>query len=249
MPSPTITIAPDLAAAAVSHVASLSAVAIGARGEFRVAVSGGSMPKQLAGLVDLPLPERPDFSKWRVFFCDERCVPHDHPDSSFLACDAALFAAAGLSAASGTVFAIDPASAGDAAAAALAYEGALRSVFGADVSPSNPPVFDAVLLGMGPDGHTASLFPGHALLGETASLVAPITDSPKPPASRITLTLPVLNAARAAVFITGGAAKADALAAIFDPAVADADRLPAGRVRGDVTWLLDAAAGAGVPAS
>ncbi|RHY38738.1 hypothetical protein DYB30_012805, partial [Aphanomyces astaci] len=94
-----------------------------------------------------------DFSKWHVFFADERVVPLDHADSNYLACHDALF--------------------------------------------QHLPRFDVILLGMGPDGHTCSLFPGHVLLNESALWVASISDSPKPPPKRITLTYPVVNNAAA----------------------------------------------------
>merc|ERR1712037_506608 len=144
-------------------------------------MGGGSMPKMLRGLLAQSPP--PDFSKWRVFFADERCVPHADAESSYKACNDNLFKDAGLSIDGGQVFAIDEKHIGDAAAAAKAYDAALRGVFGEAISPENLPRFDCVLLGMGPDGHTASLFPGHKLLGEKSVIVAAITDSPKPPPS------------------------------------------------------------------
>ena len=109
------------------------------------------------------------------------------------------------------------------------------------------PVFDVIMLGMGPDGHTASLFPGHALLSETTGWVAPIEDSPKPPASRITLTLPVINHAARVVFVATGAAKQDVLKTVFDePEIG----LPSSRVRpawpGTLHWFVDDAASAKV---
>ena len=112
-------------------------------------------------------------------------------------------------------------------------------MFGAEISPVAPPVFDLVLLGMGPDGHAASLFPGHPLVDEVGSLVAPITDSPKPPPERITLTLPVINAAKAVFFVCTGAGKAENLAKILSGAEPP---LPAGRVKpaaGSLAWFVD----------
>jgi len=109
------------------------------------------------------------------------------------------------------------------------------------------PVFDVIMLGMGPDGHTASLFPGHALLGETAGWVAPIEDSPKPPPRRITLTLPVINHAARVVFVATGAAKQDVLKTVLDEPETG---LPSSRVRpawpGTVHWFVDDAAAAKV---
>lgn len=109
------------------------------------------------------------------------------------------------------------------------------------------PVFDVIMLGMGPDGHTASLFPGHALLSETAGWVAPIEDSPKPPPRRITLTLPVINHAARVVFVATGAAKQDVLKTVLDEPETG---LPSSRVRpawpGTVHWFVDDAAAAKV---
>lgn len=105
------------------------------------------------------------------------------------------------------------------------------------------PKFDLLLLGMGPDGHTCSLFPGHALLAEDKVLVAPIADSPKPPPRRITMTYPLINNARACVFAMSGAGKADMVKRILG----DGEQLPAGLVRptnGTLTWILDEAAAA-----
>ena len=102
---------------------------------------------------------------------------------------------------------------------------------------------DALLLGMGPDGHTCSLFPGHKLLEETSVTVAPISDSPKPPPCRVTLTYPVINNARACVFVCTGDGKKEIVADIFD---AGAD-YPAARVKpgnGELIWVLDSAAAA-----
>jgi 6-phosphogluconolactonase len=106
------------------------------------------------------------------------------------------------------------------------------------------PRFDLILLGLGEDGHTASLFPSHPLLRETVRWAAPVFDSPKPPPERITLTLPVLNNARDIVFIAAGAGKADALARVLG-SDATHDALPARLVQpyaGRATWFVDEAA-------
>mmetsp|Transcript_6579 Transcript_6579/g.21082 ORF Transcript_6579/g.21082 Transcript_6579/m.21082 type:complete len:174 (-) Transcript_6579:295-816(-) len=117
----------------------------------------------------------------------------------------------------------------------------------AAASPSEfaPPLrLDAVLLGMGPDGHTASLFPAHAVLGETGRAVTYVDDSPKPPACRVTLTLPAINAARLALFVVTGGSKATAVRAAF--AAQPDEPVPAGLVlaAGRTHWCLDELAAA-----
>ena len=144
-------------------------------------------------------------------------------------------------------------SVGDAPAQAADYEARMLTALGATSAAASPPSIDLVLLGMGPDGHTASLFPGHALLSETTRLIASITDSPKPPPQRITMTLPLINAARQVAFTACGTSKADAIAAMAgavssvaaDGALQDAGPLPAARVAptsGRLTWFIDTAA-------
>jgi 6-phosphogluconolactonase len=129
-----------------------------------------------------------------------------------------------------------PAEAPDLHAAALSYESELRLAFGA--RGDEPPAFDLIWLGMGPDGHTASLFPGSEALDETERWVVG-NWAPLPQAWRMTLTFPVLNAARAVIFAVEGANKADALRRIRE----GGSGLPAERVDGDhVEWIIDAAA-------
>lgn len=114
------------------------------------------------------------------------------------------------------------------------YEATIRDKF---KMPTGTPSFDLLLLGMGPDGHTASLFPGHPLLDVTDRLIAYITDSPKPPPQRITMTYSLINNARYSIFAVSGAGKADMIKTIFS----DKKDLPAGRVKAleKVYWLLD----------
>ena len=184
---------------------------------FTVAISGGSLPKLLAaGLEkegtagDLPAGY---FADLHVFYADERLVPLDHPDSNHAACLATLFGPS-RPLAEATLHPIDPTL--PPAEAARAYEAELAQVFGVTTGRrSVPPRFDLILLGMGPDGHTASLFPGHALLREASRWVAFIGDSPKPPPQRLTLTLPVLNAAHHVRFVCTGAGKSANLAKVL----------------------------------
>ncbi|XP_059608199.1 6-phosphogluconolactonase [Phlebotomus argentipes] len=116
------------------------------------------------------------------------------------------------------------------------YEKRIREHF---KEPEKTPSFDLLLLGMGPDGHTCSLFPGHKLLAETSSLVAPISDSPKPPPERVTMTYPLINEAKCCVFAMAGAGKAEMVRRI----IKDKEDLPAGRVKpADCVWIIDEAA-------
>jgi len=174
-----------------------------------------------------------DWGSTDVFWADERAVPPTDPESNYALARSLWLDPARVPA--GHVHRM-PADGPDLAAAARDYDAELRRVLG------ERPVVDLVLLGMGPDGHVASLFPGHALLGETSRNVAAVVDSPKPPPRRLTLTLPVLTAARLVVIGAFGTSKAG----IVRLAIEDAEsRLPAALVaRGAsrAVWLLDAAA-------
>lgn len=111
-----------------------------------------------------------------------------------------------------------------------------------DVFKSAMPVFDLLLLGMGPDGHTCSLFPNHKLLNETTLLIAPIDDSPKPPPQRVTMTYPLINNAKCCLFAMAGAGKAE----MIDRILMKKEGLPAGLVKptpGKLIWIVDTAAG------
>jgi 6-phosphogluconolactonase len=156
--------------------------AVRARSRFACAMPGGSVAEvffpALARL-DLPWPQV------HVFFGDERAVPPSDPDSNL-----GLARRLWLDAVPATVHPM-PAAEADLAAAATSYAAELRAVLG------DPPRLDVALLGMGPDGHVCSLFPGHPLLRDRTRWVAEITDSPKPPPRRLTLTMPVLSVARA----------------------------------------------------
>ena len=217
--------------------------AITARGSFALATSGGSFPKAFASALSWAagagLPLRTEL--WHVFYADERHVALDHGDSNHAATLAALCLPQPWWRAA--VHPIAPAL--PLAECAAAYEAELAAALPAGGA------LDLVLLGMGPDGHTASLFPGHALLlgaaGERRA-VAPIADSPKPPPARVTLTLPAINAARQVAFVACGEAKAALVGAIFGGAE-EARALPAARVAGvaATVWFLDAPAAALLP--
>eukprot|EP00451_Oxyrrhis_marina_P049183 CAMPEP_0204457908 /NCGR_PEP_ID=MMETSP0471-20130131/3120_1 /ASSEMBLY_ACC=CAM_ASM_000602 /TAXON_ID=2969 /ORGANISM="Oxyrrhis marina" /LENGTH=227 /DNA_ID=CAMNT_0051458421 /DNA_START=34 /DNA_END=713 /DNA_ORIENTATION=- len=191
-------------------VAQVADAAVRERGRFVCCLSGGSMPKFLAPLSKMEC----DFAHWHVFYADERCVPLDHEDSNHRACSEAFLS--GTSIPPAQIYAINACV--EPAQAALEYQESLRALF-----PEIPlPKLDVALLGMGPDGHTASLFPNHPLVQyEGPDWVVPIEDSPKPPACRITMTLPVLNAAANVAFLATGASKAEVIPRV----VADPDPL------------------------
>eukprot|EP01052_Picozoa_sp_SAG31_P035681 SAG31_NODE_4340_length_3340_cov_3.282012_2_plen_242_part_00 len=197
---------------------------------FTVAVSGGSLPKLLAaGLLAI---EGIDYSNWHIFFADERVVGLDHEDSNFKACDGAWFSKVGIT--REQIYTVDASLSAEAAAAT--YIDQMQAVF---KTGDALPQFDLVLLGMGPDGHTASLFPGHPLLEVVDRWVAHIEDSPKPPPKRITLTYPVLNAAKVVFFVCTGAGKKENLAVALGAAEGS---VPAGAVQpesGNLVWFVD----------
>ncbi len=232
------TIVPDAHAVCVAtadRFVALARDAISERGIFRVALSGGSTPRRVYPL--LLEPARRDAVDWgsvEFFWGDERAVPPDHPESNFGEAYSSFISQ--LPGARPDRVHRMPAEASDLNAAALGYETELRLAFGA--RGNQPPAFDLVWLGMGPDGHTASIFPGSTALDERERWVVG-TWAPALERWRMTLTLPVLNAARAVIIGVFGANKARALEEIRS---GDSD-LPAARVTGDqVEWIVDAAA-------
>ncbi|KAL1970477.1 hypothetical protein VTN77DRAFT_4121 [Rasamsonia byssochlamydoides] len=218
-------------------------------GCFRMAVSGGSLPNTLAKALLAPsngTPEdTPQFSKWDVFFADERVVPLDHPDSNYRLIKEELFDKIPKELGTPTVHTIDPnhVKGGDPTELADLYQEELMRTFAAKDSVRLP-VFDLILLGTGPDGHTCSLFPGHPQLRENDAWVVGISDSPKPPPKRITLTLPVVSHALSIAFVATGGGKKDILKRVFD--TEEGHSLPSGLVNthgGDkVSWFTDHAA-------
>ena len=232
------TVLPDadaVARATADRFISAAHAAIEERGIFRVALSGGSTPKRVYPL--LLEPERRnavDWSRVEFFWGDERAVPPDHPESNFGVAYGMLISQ--LPDVRQDRIHRMPAEAPDLGAAALSHESELRLVFGA--RGSEPPAFDLIWLGMGPDGHTASLFPSSTALGENERWVvgnwAPAQES-----WRMTFTFPVLNAGRDVIFVVTGEDKADAIRDIR----AGGSDLPAARVDGpQVEWIIDVAA-------
>jgi 6-phosphogluconolactonase len=188
-----------------NFIAETASTAISTNGRFCVALSGGSLPQMISQLHNQPDIQ---WDKWFVFFADERCVPLDHAESNFKACHQYLFRHVPIP--HSQIFAINPSlppelMAGD-------YQSRMEVFFG-----NNNPEFDLILLGMGPDGHTASLFPGHPLCGISHERiwVAYINDSPKMPLERITLTYPIINHAKKVAFVVTGDSKAQVITQMF----------------------------------
>ncbi|CAB0037041.1 unnamed protein product [Trichogramma brassicae] len=201
---------------------------------FKIGLSGGSLVKFLSE--GLPLVKT-DWSKWRFFFCDERIVSFENTESTFGLYRASLIGKIPIT--EDQFIKIDPQL--TAEDAARDYIKQMTLYF----PPDSIPRFDVLLLGMGPDGHTCSLFPNHRLLEETSLWVCPINDSPKPPPSRITLTFPVINNAKACIFAVTGAGKKEMVKRILK----DKENLPAARVQpthGTLYWILDKEAAGGL---
>ena len=226
----------ELASALAIRVAAIAAEAAAARGAFRIAIPGGSVVAFLArGLAQVKLEP----AAWHVFWADERCVPLADPQNNARLAQVELLDRLRIPPARQHVI---EGSLGPEAAAA-AYEEDLKAAFGARALP----VFDLVLLGLGEDGHVASLFPENPALAETQRWAAPVWNAPKPPPERVTLALPVLNQARNILVAAAGDGKAAAVARCFNPPAADAAPLPARRLApaaGELRWLLDRAAAA-----
>lgn len=218
---------------------------------FKIAVSGGSLPATLAKALLAPSngteDDIPQFSKWEIFFADERAVPLDHEDSNYRLVKEELFDLIPEELGKPTVHAINVKYLDDTQELADHYQETLTGSFAAKDSVKLP-MFDLILLGCGPDGHTCSLFPNHALLRESDAWVAAIEDSPKPPSRRITLSLPVVTHAIKIAFVATGAGKKRILKQILDSE--EGRSLPCGLVNqgaGEkVSWFTDQAAVEGV---
>lgn len=225
---------------AAEEFARLAKNALAVRERFRVALSGGSTPKHLYGLLS-----KPPFSRevpWHqveFFWGDERAVPPDHPDSNYRMASEALLTKLAIP---GAHIHRMPAERPDQDAAARDYQVEIARVFGA--SPDgDPPAFDLVLLGMGADGHTASLFPDTEALKEAVRWVV-ANYVPKLASHRLTLTARILNNAACVLFLISGQDKAEALAQVLE-GPADPERFPAQLIHpssGRIMWLVDAGA-------
>lgn len=234
-----IAIYPDtdtLSREAAQYIVRLASESIVMHGRFTIALSGGSTPKKLYSLLGSePYRSQIDWALVEIFWSDERCVPPDSEDSNYRMADETLLSKIPIAA--NQVHRM-PADQPDRDAASQAYTLEIQRTFGTDGIPR----FDLIQLGMGPEGHTASLFPHQPSLHEQQRLVMPVI-VPKPPPPRLTFTPPLLNAARHILFLVTGADKADAVHAILEGQY-QPDEYPAQIVRpadGEVTWMLDTA--------
>ena len=228
----------ELFAAAAEEVVKATNEAIAARGRLTIALSGGSTPKSLYNLLATNARTLLPWEKMFFFWGDERHVPPTDADSNYRMADEAMLSKVPVP--PGNVFRImaeDP----DAAAVADDYEKTLRKFF--KVDSGSVPRFDLILLGLGPDGHTASLFPGTAALKEKSRLVV-ANWVEKLKTHRLSLTLPVLNAGRTVAFLVSGTDKASVLKTVLEED-APGEQYPAKLVQpsdGNLVWLMDRAA-------
>ncbi|CAN0922665.1 6-phosphogluconolactonase 3, chloroplastic [Linum grandiflorum] len=232
----------DLAVSLAKYTADLSDEFCKERGSFTVVLSGGYLIHSLRKLLEAPYIDSIDWSKWHVFWVDERVVPKDHDDSNYkLALDLFLSKVPILPS---NVYAINDALSPEGAAED--YETCLKHLVNSGVlatsKASGFPKFDVQLLGMGPDGHVASLFPGHALMKEKKKWVTHILDSPKPPPERITFTFPVINSSANIAMVVCGDGEAGAVQrALGSNNGNEEEPLPCMLVspEGELKWFLD----------
>ncbi|MCE5217690.1 6-phosphogluconolactonase [bacterium] len=224
-----------LAEAAAEHLASCAEAAVADRGRFLLALSGGSTPLRMFDLLAREdWAARVPWERTWVLWADERCVPPEHPDSNYGAAHRTLLSRVPLA----PERVLRMRGEDDPARAADAYECAVRELLG-----SNPRL-DLVLLGMGADGHTASLFPGTEAV-EERQRYAVANHVPQLQSWRLTLTLGLLNRSRKVLFLVSGSEKAGTLARVLEPGVQAEEGpqlLPAARVRpaeGELLWLVD----------
>lgn len=218
------------------HVAEwITRAALAAKGHFRVSLSGGSTPKTLYGLLAAD-----DFRHrfpWQLvswYWGDERFVPYDHPDSNYRMVREAMLARVPVPPENVHPVPVD----GTPEDAARRYERTLQEAYGAATLDPARPLFDVTLLGLGTDGHTASLLPGEPVLEERRRWVAAVAHGR--PETRITITYPVIESSRRVAFLVAGSEKADILR---DIRTGDS-QAPAARVRprGELFWFVDRAA-------
>lgn len=236
----------EVALAGARRFAELAKTAIAEAGRFTVALSGGSTPRTIHQiLAAAPYHDDIDWSKVYIFFGDERCVPPDDPDSNYRMAEETLLSQVPIP--SDHVYRMRGEA--DPPTAAAEYSAELQKFFdlkeGQGPLPENFPRLDLIFLGMGPDGHTASLFPGTVALQERSK---PVTANyvPKLTTNRLTLTAPSINRAANIIFLITGDSKVDALQQVlegeYQPEVYPSQLIRPGQ--GKLTFLVDQAAAA-----
>ena len=228
--------AAELAATAAGRALQVLAAAIEERGVAHLVVTGGGILE--ATLAQLAVPDALDWSRVQVWWGDERYVPAGSDERNDKPAMAKLFDKVPYEPA--LLHRMPASDAGFASAedAAAAYAEALAAA----ADDADVPAFDVVLLGVGPDGHCASLFPGHPGTRELEASVIAVHDSPKPPPTRLSLTFPALDAARQVWFIASGEGKAEAVARALGGAPREEVPSAGPRGRERTLWLLDQAA-------
>jgi 6-phosphogluconolactonase len=233
---------PDLAGAseaAARRLVVIARKAVDKNGRFALALSGGSTPRLLYSLLAEKFAQQIPWKKAHLFWGDERCVPKNHPQSNFRLAEETLISRVPIP--RQNIHRI-PAELKPPQEAAQTYEKTLRQFFGADGISEEGQTFDLILLGLGPDGHTASLFPGNRVLAEqdrwAAAVLAPWAFRPR---RRITLTLPAINKSGRAFFLVAGAEKKKIMASILQTVRSSSRLYPAAMVQPQkgVTWFVD----------
>jgi len=233
--SATVEVAKDPEALARRAAGWITDLAAASRDRFAICLSGGSTPRRLYQLLaESPHRDALPWERIHWFWGDERFVPWDHPDSNYGMVHAALLGRVPVP--PRNIHGIP--TTGTPADAAAAYERLLKSYYGSERLDATRPLFDIQILGLGPDGHTASLIPGMSVLEERHRWVAEVIGGRPEP--RITLTYPTLESSRQTAFLVAGADKRETLSR----ALAGDQALPAARLRpvGELIWLVDEAA-------
>jgi 6-phosphogluconolactonase len=235
-----------LAQALAREIDTIAQASLAARKRFTLALSGGSLLDLMATGLDLgSMGADTCWSGWHLFWVDERWVPWEDPESNFGKAQKRILHR--LPIPGQQIYPLDASM--SPAESAQACESAMRAVFqeGKDTFPR----FDLILLGIGEDGHTASLFPGDPVVDESQRWMSAVFNAPKRPPIRITMTLPVINNARNVRFVACGAGKAPIVSRLIHPP-SEKPELPAERVapaQGTLKWLVDRAAASGLAGS
>jgi len=233
--TPKIEVAEDPEALARCAAQWITDLAADSRGRFAISLSGGSTPRRLYELLaERPFRDAVPWERVHWFWGDERFVPWDHEESNYHMVRTAMMARTPIPAEN--IHGIS--TTGTLEDATRRYEGVLKSYYGSESLERERPLFDVQLLGLGPDGHTASLFPGTSVLDERNLWVAHVVGARPEP--RITLTYPALESSRHTAFLVAGPDKREILARVL----ARDQALPAARLRpaGELLWFVDAAA-------